>query len=240
LSRLCFLRAGVLGAYFFHNSVRECLDKNPACSLTSAAALTIFSSCLTSVLMLGWKLGTAYRTYTRIKALEAYGALYRQVASAHGDHEAQRLKDLAGSSAAAVAPMPLGTHAAAVVMASVGSPAAAAEAVPAPPAHPHQHVGAADYPPQLLAHPIVPGMPASQLANIAHVGGSSSQAVEVRGMCDGCGQNVMSDDEGRVREGTKYFHLGCIKGHCGHCGRIVHADADRVNVRGVYFHRDCQ
>ena len=65
-------------------------------------------------------------------------------------------------------------------------------------------------------------------------------ASEVRGMCDGCGQNVMSDDEGRVREGTMYFHLCCILGHCGHCGRIVHADADRVKVRGVYFHRDCQ
>ena len=188
--------------------------------------------------MLGWKLGTAYRTYTKIKALETYGALYRQVASAHGDHEAQRLKELSGSSAAAVASVPPGAHATAVVMASVGSPAAAAEA--GPPAHPPQHVGSVDHPPQLLAHPIVPGVPAPQLANIAHIGGPSSQAVEVRGMCDGCGQYVMSDDEGRLREGTKYFHLGCILGHCGHCGRIVHADADRVKVRGLYFHRDCQ
>ncbi len=50
----------------------------------------------------------------------------------------------------------------------------------------------------------------------------------------------MRDEEGRVREGDKYFHLHCIKGHCGRCGRIVHADADRVKLGGVYFHRDCQ
>jgi hypothetical protein len=62
----------------------------------------------------------------------------------------------------------------------------------------------------------------------------------MRGICDGCGENVMRDEEGRVREGDKYFHLHCIKGHCGRCGRIVHADADRVRLGGVYFHRDCQ
>ena len=65
------------------------------------------------------------------------------------------------------------------------------------------------------------------------------EQVEVRGVCDGCGQNVMSNDEGRKREGTKYFHERCVKGLCGGCGRIVHASADRGSVSGVYWHRDC-
>jgi len=65
------------------------------------------------------------------------------------------------------------------------------------------------------------------------------EPVEVRGVCDGCGQNVMSNDEGRKREGRKYYHEDCIKGLCGGCGRIVHADADRVRLSGVYWHSDC-
>jgi hypothetical protein len=49
----------------------------------------------------------------------------------------------------------------------------------------------------------------------------------------------MSDDEGRKREGDKYYHSDCIKGLCGGCGRIVHADAERVRLSGIYWHRDC-
>jgi len=65
------------------------------------------------------------------------------------------------------------------------------------------------------------------------------EQVEVRGVCDGCGQNVMSNDEGRKREGSKYYHEQCVKGLCGGCGRIVHASADRGSISGVYWHRDC-
>jgi hypothetical protein len=65
------------------------------------------------------------------------------------------------------------------------------------------------------------------------------EQVEVRGVCDGCGQNVMSNDEGRKREGSKYYHEQCVKGLCGGCGRIVHANADRGSISGVYWHRDC-
>jgi hypothetical protein len=65
------------------------------------------------------------------------------------------------------------------------------------------------------------------------------EQVEVRGMCDGCGQSVMSNDEGRKREGEKYYHEQCVKGLCGGCGRIVHATADRARISGVYWHRDC-
>jgi hypothetical protein len=65
------------------------------------------------------------------------------------------------------------------------------------------------------------------------------EQVEVRGVCDGCGQNVMSNDEGRKREGSKYYHEQCVKGLCGGCGRIVHATADRARISGMYWHRDC-
>jgi hypothetical protein len=65
------------------------------------------------------------------------------------------------------------------------------------------------------------------------------EQVEVRGVCDGCGQNVMSNDEGRKREGSKYYHGQCVKGLCGGCGRIVHANAGRGKISGVYWHHDC-
>jgi hypothetical protein len=61
----------------------------------------------------------------------------------------------------------------------------------------------------------------------------------VRGVCDGCAGNVMSNDEGRWREDGKYYHLECIKGRCGGCGLIVHANDERVRLSGVYWHHDC-
>ena len=62
---------------------------------------------------------------------------------------------------------------------------------------------------------------------------------EVRGVCDGCGEYVMSNDEGRKREDDKYYHSECIKGRCGGCGLIVHANDERVRLSGVYWHQDC-
>jgi hypothetical protein len=61
----------------------------------------------------------------------------------------------------------------------------------------------------------------------------------VRGVCDGCAGNVMSNDDGRWREDGKYYHLECIKGRCGGCGLIVHANDERVRLSGVYWHHDC-
>ena len=63
--------------------------------------------------------------------------------------------------------------------------------------------------------------------------------VVVRGVCDGCAGNVMSNDDGRWREDGKYYHLKCIKGRCGGCGLIVHANDERVRLSGVYWHHDC-
>ena len=69
---------------------------------------------------------------------------------------------------------------------------------------------------------------------------NEEEHVEIRGVCDGCGQNVMSNDEGRWREGSQYYHEQCIKGLCGGCGLIVHANAERVRIAGVYWHSDCR
>jgi hypothetical protein len=63
---------------------------------------------------------------------------------------------------------------------------------------------------------------------------------EVRGVCDGCGEYVMSDDDGRWREDDKYYHSECMKGRCGGCGLIVHANDERVQLSGVYWHHDCE
>ena len=65
------------------------------------------------------------------------------------------------------------------------------------------------------------------------------QPVEIRGVCDGCGQNVMSNDEGRMREGDKYYHGACVKGQCGGCGLVVHADSARASILGEYWHAEC-
>ncbi len=75
------------------------------------------------------------------------------------------------------------------------------------------------------------------LANLPQL--DAEEDIAVRGVCDGCKQNVLSNDEGRKREGNKYYHEQCVKGMCGGCGRIVHADAARVQLSGVYWHCDC-
>jgi hypothetical protein len=47
-------------------------------------------------------------------------------------------------------------------------------------------------------------------------------------VCEGCGEYVMSNDEGRKREDDKYYHSECIKGRCGGCGVLVLGNDDRV------------
>ena len=189
--------------------------------------------------MLGWKLGQAFTGHAKFKELGKYGALYRQVARTYGDDEARRLKELADGSAPSVAIGPGGAHvappaaAAAMLPPAVGAPAGL-EQLDAH-AHPPQLEGGAV--PDLLAHPIQPLIPAPQLVNVPQQ--AHSEPVEVRGVCDGCGQNVMSNHEGRKREGDKYYHPQCVKGNCGSCGRIVHANSERMKVAGVYWHKDC-
>ncbi len=49
----------------------------------------------------------------------------------------------------------------------------------------------------------------------------------------------MSNDDGRKFEGGKYYHEQCVTGMCGHCNKIVHADAARVVHEDQYWHKDC-
>jgi hypothetical protein len=85
-----------------------------------------------------------------------------------------------------------------------------------------------------------PAPPASghALANVEH-GNVNSEAPTVRGICDCCGIGVLGSDNGRVREGEKYYHAQCVKGQCGGCGLVVHSDANRENRGGVYWHIGC-
>jgi hypothetical protein len=74
---------------------------------------------------------------------------------------------------------------------------------------------------------------------VADDGDEEEEAMpEVRGVCEGCGEYVMSND-GRWREDDKYYHLECMKGRCGGCGLIVHANDERVRLSGVYWHHEC-
>jgi hypothetical protein len=81
--------------------------------------------------------------------------------------------------------------------------------------------------------------PAAAEANGARHSLPVQPAATVRGVCDGCGRSVMSDDNSRVKEGSKYYHLACVKGSCGRCGRIVHRDAERESRDGAYWHGEC-
>ena len=61
----------------------------------------------------------------------------------------------------------------------------------------------------------------------------------MRGVCDGCRRGVLSNDEGRIREGDKYYHAECVICQCGGCGRVVHAESAIASLRGVYWHAEC-
>ena len=83
-----------------------------------------------------------------------------------------------------------------------------------------------------------PSSAAPALSNIA-AAEEAAEAPTVRGRCDGCRRNVLSNDDGRQREGDKYYHSKCVKGFCGGCGLIVHIEAERVKRDRVYWHADC-
>ena len=227
----------MLGSYFFFRSNAECIDKLPGCNLTSTTAQTMLLSCMTSFLMLGFKIAQAHKMHVQIGDLAKYGALYDKVVAVLGAEEAQRLMQADGHAAAAGARQ-AATHPAipAVVPPVVGH--AVGEAGPGGAnAHSAVNVQSNPAPMEFLVQPIVPILVPANLEGVQHE--ESGEDVEVRGVCPGCKQNVLSSDEGRTREGTVYFHLGCIKGMCPRCNKIVHADAERVNVAGEYWHRDC-
>ena len=138
--------------------------------------------------------------------------------------ERSRLQEEQGASAIAAAEQP-------AAVAAAGSQAAAAGASQAASAGVSQADGFIEI--RSVPPPAPPVLAGVQQLN-------EEEQVEIRGVCDGCGQNVMSNDEGRLREGSQYYHEQCIKGLCGGCGLIVHANAERVRIAGVYWHSDCR
>ena len=72
-------------------------------------------------------------------------------------------------------------------------------------------------------------------------GSSGSSSAGMRGNCPGCNRSVLSTDDGRVKEGDRYYHQECAKGPCSKCGKGVYADQERA--RGgpgePYYHIVC-
>ena len=110
-------------------------------------------------------------------------------------------------------------------------------AVPVPMPSEAQQQSASD--PEFIVSRAGPSRSAAPRLVGAAVAAADDEEVSVRGVCDGCGQDVLSNDEGRKREGNKYYHEGCVKGQCGGCGRVVHAESARASIRGVYWHAEC-
>jgi pyruvate/2-oxoglutarate dehydrogenase complex dihydrolipoamide acyltransferase (E2) component len=132
-----------------------------------------------------------------------------------------------------------GTEQAAPVLPPAAQPAAQPAALPAASAAPiasGSASGSAQGGSAFVTRRVAPAPAAPSLASVGQL---AEEEGVVRGVCDGCGEDVLSSDEGRKREGSKYYHEACVRGNCGGCGRIVHAESDRVKLSGVYWHRDC-
>ena len=154
--------------------------------------------------------------------------------------ERARLQQDQAALAAPVAEQPAAAALAAApaaVMAQVSAPAASVAQVSAPAASAAQAVAAGSS--QASGFILSRSAPAAPAAPVLASVQQLDEQVEVRGVCDGCGQNVMSNDEGRKREGDNYYHADCVRGQCGGCGRVVHTKSARASIRGVYWHAEC-
>ena len=165
------------------------------------------------------------RSFTTVRRCIRYKVALIEALKLHWAERARLQQDQA-ERAAAVTEQPVAAAAAASAAHAAAPAASAAQAVAAGSSQASGFIVS-------RSAPAAPAAP--MLASVQQL----VEQVEVRGVCDGCGQNVMSNDEGRKREGSKYYHEQCVKGLCGGCGRIVHASADRGSISGVYWHRDC-
>jgi hypothetical protein len=242
---------GAMNSYYIGRSALECLIKAHdtrfvgwvVCDLAPRdSTIWLVAKLLFSFVMLGWKAAKVTSLSPTIK-------------------EAHRLKN---EREELVAPpqgsAPMGQQLAAAPQPSAGSngrgPRAAAAALQAPARHddfasePEFMTSRQPPPPaagrslQGAAGRAEQGQPTRgfNLLNTLQAAAAEEEEEEVpeaRGVCEGCGEYVMSNDEGRKREDDKYYHSECIKGRCGGCSLMVHANHERVNQSGVYWHRDC-
>jgi hypothetical protein len=246
-----------MNSYYLGRTALECLSKADGCAikgiwrLNTASTICdlapnpwttlLFAKALNGFVMLGWKAAKVTSLSLKIK-------------------EGHRLKK---EREELVAPpqgsAPMGQQLAAAPQPSAGSngraPRAAAAALQAPARHEFASepefmtsrqppLPAAGRSLQGAAGRAEQGQPTRgfNLLNTLQAAAADEEEEEVpeaRGVCEGCGEYVMSNDEGRKREGDKYYHSECMKGRCGGCPLIVHANDDRVQLSGVYWHRDC-
>ena len=245
-----------MNAYYFGRSTLECLSKangsaikgirglNPAslpskiCDLApDASTMVLAASLMTSFGMLMFKAAQVEVLSLKIKD----GRRLRK-------EREELVTPLHGRTTA-----PIGQQLAAAPQPSTGSngqnPRAAAAAL-LPAARHDDSASEAEFMTSRQPPPPVAGRSLQGAAGPAEqgqpTGGSNAlqaadeeEEAEVRGVCDGCGEYVMSNDEGRKREDDKYYHSECIKGRCGGCSLIVHANDERVRISGVYWHHDC-
>ncbi len=211
----------VLGHYYLIHSMLDCVQaaqeqdqselptSSSACDLSMTTAPILVVSTLTSAAMLAYKLGLIEAIRVRMSERQ----LLRD--------EVARLAEPATGREVAVENAPL--HAPIVPQHTGSFIGPAASEVQ------HASQAASDAPEFIV----------SRLAPPLQGAAAAAAEVSVRGVCDGCGQDVLSNDEGRKREGDKYYHEGCVKGQCGGCGRVVHAESARASIRGVYWHAEC-
>lgn len=171
-----------------------------------------------------------------MKSLTQYLAFYEEVTAACGEDQARQLEQRAERSVA--------HHRAqagfdSILASSQRLPRASAIPPEAAPAHAEVEMGAS-----------APLSPAPEFIGSRNVQAPLRQSLpqrvapndppsEVRGMCDGCLQNVLSTDEGRHREHDKYYHAACIVGWCSCCGLIIHRRSLRQRHGEGYMHAGC-
>jgi hypothetical protein len=68
---------------------------------------------------------------------------------------------------------------------------------------------------------------------------SAPEEPSFRGLCPACNRNVYTSDEGRVKEGDRYYHRQCVKGVCRRCGNNVYGDQERGREGDAYYHIQC-
>jgi hypothetical protein len=241
--------AGVFSVYFFVRSTEDCLGQTSACRLStgwgSANSQTLLvANIVTSFVMLGWKVGQVHRMSTMMKSLTQYLAFYEEVTAACGEDQARQLEQRAERSVA--------HHQAqagfdSILASSQRLPRASAIPPEAAPAHAEVEMGAS-----------APLSPAPEFIGSRNVQAPLRQSLpqrvapndppsEVRGMCDGCLQNVLSTDEVRcqfraiLRPSARCipFHALCLPCHADASIASSFDVQGRHREHDKYYHAAC-
>ena len=164
----------VLALIYLNGSVQQCLNERAECDLNGAQSIVFLLSTVSSCGMLMYKVGLMEALAMRLKIRKAL---------------LKENETLMGSAATGEAT-------------ADASPASAFQGNPPPPPpqsqqEPQQSAATASSPASgFVISRNIPALPAAALVDVQPVASSSRT---LRGMCDGCLQNVWSDDEVRVQ-----------------------------------------